>query len=510
VVAADFDGNGKPDLAAANGTAGTVSVYLRGAGGIWSQESGSPYPAAGASDIIAADLFGGPSLELAVAGNAGCGGFGYVFRRSAATFVQEGAALAIPKAISVASGDLNADGQPDLVFGSACTDSVYIVKRNDAGSGYDTPIQLPAIGHKDEVAIVDVTRDGRPDVIATNDNGLGVEVWAQKPDGSFAMASGFPMDLGGRTIGMDIADFNGDGRPDAAVADYSNDLVVVLLGKAGGGLVKEGSYPAGDGPAGVAAADFNADGRPDIAVADQAGKRVTVLLRTAANTFVADPSSPIVTNQAATGLDTADFNGDGRIDIAAANFDSNTITVLLNTTPPKPPPPPPPPPDLDKDNDGVQTPLDCDDTNPLIKPGAVDIPGDGINQDCSADGDADFPQLQSKLRYSVLTYLTGYSQFGKLTVAPVKAGDRITLQCKGGGCKFKKKVVKVSKDKASLSLLKLMRKAKLRKGAVVTLRMTRALTYGTYARWSIRAPKASKFSSKCLRPGKKKPVKCPS
>ena len=55
-----------------------------------------------------------------------------------------------------------------------------------------------------------------------------------------------------------------------------------------------------------------------------------------------------------------------------------------------------------------------------------------------------------------------------------------------------------------------MKKAQLRKGAVVTLRMTRAMTYGTYARWTIRAPKASKFTSKCLRPGQKKPVNCPS
>ena len=114
-----------------------------------------------------------------------------------------------------------------------------------------------------------------------------------------------------------------------------------------------------------------------------------------------------------------------------------------------------------------------------------------------------------KIKYSVLTYPAGYSQFGKLTLAPVKAGDKVVLKCKGRGCKFKKKTFNVKKNKARLSLLKPLKKAKLRKGAAVTMRMTRAATYGTYARWKIGA-KSSKFKSLCVRPGNTRPVKCPS
>jgi len=231
-----------------------------------------------------------------------------------------------------------------------------------------------------------------------------------------------------------------------------------------------------------------------------------VLLR-AGSGFVPDPSSPLVTSLAdVTGIDSADFNQDGRVDLALTSLADKRITIALNSTPP---PPPPPPPDLDQDDDGVQTPTDCDDGNPLIKPGAVDIPGDGINQDCSADGDADYPLPGVKIKYSVLTYPAGYSKFGKLTLAPVKAGDKVVLKCKGRGCKFKKKTFNVKTDKPRLSLLKPLKKAKLRKGAVVTTRMTRTGTYGSYARWKIRATD-SKFKSLCLRPGNTTPVKCPS
>ena len=95
---------------------------------------------------------------------------------------------------------------------------------------------------------------------------------------------------------------------------------------------------------------------------------MTVLLRTPGG-FVHDNSSPILTNQAATGIAIADFDADKRLDLAVANLFSSTLSILLNRTPF---PAPPPPPDLDGDNDGVQRPADCDDANPAVRPGAKD------------------------------------------------------------------------------------------------------------------------------------------
>ena len=307
-----------------------------------------------------------------------------------------------PQAVAITAADLNGDRRLDLVYGSAFTDSVYYALRNSANTGYETPVQRPSTGHKDTVAVADFTGDGQPDIVATNDNFPSFDLWVQKDDGTFTPAPDSPFAVGGRAIGMALADFNGDRRPDVAVGDNTNDTVDVFLGQGGGDFALERSYPSGDGPVGVEAGDFNFDGRPDLAIANQAGLRVTVLLRTPGG-FVGDRSSPIVTNQAATGIAIADFDADKRQDLAVANLDSSTLSILLNRTPF---PAPPPPPDLDGDNDGVQRPTDCDDANPAIRPGVKDKPGDGIDQDC-ANGDAELPgaqahdRLQARLRRRV-------------------------------------------------------------------------------------------------------------
>ena len=92
----------------------------------------------------------------------------------------------------------------------------------------------------------------------------------------------------------------------------------------------------------------------------------------------------------------------------------------------------------------------------------------------------------------------------------MKKGDRIRISCKGKskGCPLGTKKLKVKKGKRSLSLVGRLHDAKLRKGAVLEVRVTRPATVGVTTRWTIRAPKDVLSKSRCLRPGKKKPVRC--
>jgi hypothetical protein len=233
---------------------------------------------------------------------------------------------------------------PDYNGGSLTT-----LIRQPAG-GFVAEGQRPATGvNPRAVAGADFDGDRRPDVAITNSGSASVSVLLRQPTGSFVLEGGTTIPVGASPQGIVATDFNGDGRPDLALASYNTDTVTVLLRQPAGGFAQEGSPIAvGDGPVGVASADFNADGRPDIAVGNNIGGTVTVLLRQAAGGFAPDPTSPLPST-AANGIAAADFNGDAKPDLAVANAPGpNAFTVFLNTTVtapgPLPAPAPPAPP----------------------------------------------------------------------------------------------------------------------------------------------------------------------
>lgn len=170
---------------------------------------------------------------------------------------------------------------------------------------------------------------------------------------------------------------------------------------------------------------------------------------------------------------------------------------------------PPPPTNLDVDGDGVLRPADCNDNDRTIHPGAKDKPGDKIDQNCDKR-DARFRVIQRSIEAFSATYpSSAYTKFTSMTVKPVRKGDRLRLSCKGPGCELGKKTIKVRKNARKLNLLRHLKGSKLRKGAVVQLRITRPGTIGKVGIWKIRAPKVPTTSRSCLLPGAKKPSRCP-
>ena len=125
----------------------------------------------------------------------------------------------------------------------------------------------------------------------------------------------------------------------------------------------------------------------------------------------------------------------------------------------------------DADGDGVLSPADCRDNDPKIHPGADDIPGDRIDQDCRG-GDAPYPQLNRTVTAFSTTSRSGYTVFTSMTVRPARKGDVLKLTCRGRGCPLKSKAVSVRTDARTLSLLPHLRRAKLRKGAALQLQVS--------------------------------------
>jgi Putative metal-binding motif len=187
---------------------------------------------------------------------------------------------------------------------------------------------------------------------------------------------------------------------------------------------------------------------------------------------------------------------------AALGFTAGSFATSVDFTPA--------PPNHDVDGDGfLAQPFgpDCNDSNPNIHPGAVDIPHNGIDENCDGH-DANFPALSIRANISTLFF----RKFTMITKAPVSgapAGATIVLKCsnKKKGCgKLKKKTISV-KSTRTVSLLKFLKKLKLKKNAKITVTVTKPGFIGTQTVFTIRIVHDPRKQTFCLEPGSTKPQK---
>jgi FG-GAP-like repeat len=176
------------------------------------------------------------------------------------------------------------------------------------------------------VLTADFNRDGRTDAATVNGTGSNMSVFLRGPAG-FAAEAGSPFPTGlGPGYGV-VADFNGDGFPDVATQNFSDGTVSVLIRQPGGGFAAEAPLSVG-GTGSVTAADFNGDGRIDIAAPSYSNSNLVTYLRNAANTgFTLEGT--IATGATPRDVVAADFNGDRLPDLAVSNLNGGSVTVLL-------------------------------------------------------------------------------------------------------------------------------------------------------------------------------------
>jgi hypothetical protein len=329
LAVADFNEDGKTDLAVAGGTRlyalmgngdGTFTPGLGSPLGIPSppyDDFASPYIGAlavgdfthsGHAGLAVAEYFNEAAVILQGYGNG-------TFETSSAAFAAaEGEPIG-----AVAAADFNADGNLDLALIASISGTSSVALGYGKGafnSGYD--FYAPGTG----VAVGDFNGDGKLDIAVP-----GLAVWLGNGDGTFTAASGpaLPNGSGGIVAG----DFNGDGKLDLAVADYNGNVVDILLGKGDGTFEAAVSVVVGGEPDAMVVGDFNRDGKLDLAVANYGGGSVTLLLGNGDGTFAQASGSPYAVGNGPYVIAAGDFNGDGKLDLAVGNLTDGTVSILL-------------------------------------------------------------------------------------------------------------------------------------------------------------------------------------
>lgn len=357
-LAADINGDGRPDLifssqAGANEVVAIINETPPG-GSALVLGSEADLPVDDQPNIVrAADLNGDGKPDLAVSTLEGKSASillnETVPGASTPSFAPQQSFKLIGGATrSIQAVDLNGDGRPDLVTGDPEGHDLTVMVNTTPTGSMRTSFAKEAIEAEPlplGLSAADFNGDGRPDLTYTRSNGkvsVALNTTPRPTAAAPSLAAKGEAPAGADPSSVAADDFNGDGRPDLAVSDHGEAAVSVLLGATPPGASAPSfgnrqAFAAGDGPAAVAAADFNLDGRPDLAVADEGSDAASVLLDTTVAgattpSFAAGPS--FATGDGPSAVAAADFNGDGKPDLAVADRGADDVAVLLDSTAP--------------------------------------------------------------------------------------------------------------------------------------------------------------------------------
>jgi hypothetical protein len=273
VAVADFNHDGKPDLAVSHETSPSTGTFVA---------------------VILGD---------------GAGGFG--------------APTDYPTSLSqpLVTADFNNDGNVDVFIGNSSTNNSQILLGTGSG-GLAAPFTVNTSNNTHAVA-VDLNNDGKLDLASELDGGSSLAVVLGDGTGHFGGTSFFPIS---RTLFGNIAagDFNNDGKPDLVTSGQS-DGISLLLGDGAGGFAPTTNVSTGFSTKGVAVGDFNGDGKLDLTTTGS--NFIALLIGNGNGGFVSTTS--YITNQSPTNLVTGDFNGDTRLDVSAVNCNSCTSAATI-------------------------------------------------------------------------------------------------------------------------------------------------------------------------------------
>ncbi|CAN5568993.1 hypothetical protein BH10ACI4_BH10ACI4_13440 [soil metagenome] len=344
---ADFNGDGKPDLAVTDGGGKRVVVYLNNGSGAF----GAPISttirmtALSAGSIVTGDFNEDGRQDVIVSTVAGVQTNVYLAGNGDGSFVQQ---LDLPGSYGFESGvvaDINGDSHLDLITGGNGSLAIYV------GDGHGS-FQQQTFSNQGgnglflSVAAADVNKDGKLDFVTTSPlNVAGIRTYLGAGDGTFAPSITLVNSTFTASQSVAIADFNGDGKQDLIVG--SDVRAYVILGNGDGTFdinhatvlpSASVSYTLSSGSFAVsplvAVADVDSDTKTDVIVANPYSTSLGILVNDGTGKFLYTPDAfnyPI--DRGTSQLRTADLNGDGLPDFILANLTTQNISIFLSIRP---------------------------------------------------------------------------------------------------------------------------------------------------------------------------------
>jgi uncharacterized repeat protein (TIGR01451 family) len=334
LVSADFNHDGRTDLAVLSPSAASVRVFLGNGDGTF--QPGVDY-AMGISPVglAAGDLNGDGNTDLTAADQGGnsavvlLGNGDGTFRQPAAYPICKATAC---DPLSIAVADVNGDGVPDLTLLDSQTYGLTVLLGKGDGT-FQASIDVPLVYQSGFGTMADLNGDGIPDLVTVG-SGPDLYILLGNGDGTFRSPQTYVLPYP-PPVSAAAGDLNGDGVLDLVVCDDSGSLSI-LIGN-GDGTFQIAAPASALGHAGSAAlGDLNGDGYLDIVTEDNTGNSIYALLGNGNGSL--QPPVPYPVGFEPSVIVLGDFNGDGRMDAAVLNYYDDKVSILLANPPSSIPP----------------------------------------------------------------------------------------------------------------------------------------------------------------------------
>lgn len=247
--------------------------------------------------------------------------------------------IATPYSDKIRIGDLNGDGRQDVAGIGWAGDKVGVFTRTSNGTLTLNAEYAAPHGGYDDLELGDLNNDTRTDIVVMSGQTYAIPniaVLTQKSDGTFSPFTPYTVGINLLTRGVGIGDINGDGLQDLVAsipASAPNSQIALFTQDGAGTLNPASTLASNDNPIAVDAKDLNGDGRDDVIVLHGGLSKIGFYLQNPDGTLGPEQTSPIPNTSYINphALAVGDFNGDGKPDVAIADY--NRGLVLLTNAP---------------------------------------------------------------------------------------------------------------------------------------------------------------------------------